>query len=252
MIIDVPKYILIFFRVAAILWLLPIFSMRSISVIFKIGLALLISFLITDFVSYPGGAAADPYALLLAIFREVSIGLSIGFVVRLLFMIVQAAGEIISYQTGFVFARVMDPFTSAQSSVLEQFLYMFGIMIFFSVDAHLIVMRGLYVSFKELPLGAATFASGLFSYFIAATGRIFSLGLKFGAPLVVALLLIELSLGLLSRMIPTMNIFVEGLPVKVFVSLTILSLALGFMAPAMGSMFRGIDSEYLQVLRLLR
>jgi len=252
MIIDVPKYILIFFRVLAILWLLPIFSMRSISVTFKVGLALLISFLITEFVSYPGGLAADPYALVLAIFKEVLIGLSIGFAVRLLFAVIQAAGEIISFQTGFAFARVIDPVSSGQSSVLEQFLYMFGLMIFFCVDAHHIVVRGIFASFKELPLGTATFANGLSNYFITATGRIFSLGLKFGAPLVVALFLIELSLGLLSRMIPTMNIFVEGLPVKVFVSLSLLSLALGFMAPALGSLFRGIDLEYLRVLRLLR
>ena len=252
MIIDVPKYALIFFRVTAILWLLPIFSMRSISVIFKIGIGLLTAFLIVDVVSYPGGLDADPYGLLLAIFREVLIGLAIGFAIRLLFMVVQAAGEIMSYQTGFAFARVIDPFTSTQSSVLEQFLYLFGVMIFFSVDGHHIVMRGLYASFKELPLGTATFTGGLFTYLATATGRIFSLGLKLGAPLVVALLLIELSLGLLSRMIPTMNIFVEGLPVKVFVSLTVLSLALGFMAPALGSMFRGIDSECLRVLRLLR
>jgi flagellar biosynthetic protein FliR len=252
MIIDVPKYILIFFRVLAILWLLPIFSMRSISVIFKVGLSLLISFLITEFVSYSGGTVADPYALVLAIFKEVLIGLSIGFAVRLLFAVVQAAGEIISFQTGFAFARVIDPISSGQSSVLEQFLYMFGLMIFFCVDAHHIVVRGIFASFKELPLGTATFANGLSNYFVTATGRIFSLGLKFGAPLVVALFLIELSLGLLSRMIPTMNIFVEGLPVKVFVSLTVLSLALGFMAPELGRLFRGIDLEYLRVLRLLR
>ncbi len=252
MVIDVPKYILIFFRVLAILWLLPIFSMRSISVIFKVGFSLLIAFLITEFVSYPEGFASEPYALLLAIFREVLIGLSIGFAIRLMFMIVQAAGEIISYQTGFAFARIVDPFSSTQSSVLEQFQYLLGIMIFFSIDAHHIVVRGLYASFKELPLGTATFTSGLFGYFITATGRIFSLGLKFGAPLVVALFLIELSLGLLSRMIPTMNIFVEGLPVKVFVSLSVLSLALGFMAPAIAGMFKGIDNEYMRILRLLR
>jgi flagellar biosynthetic protein FliR len=238
--------------VLAVLWLLPIFSLRSISVIFKVGFALLVAFLITEFVSYPEGFAKEPYALLLAIFREVLIGLSIGFAVRLMFIIVQAAGEIISYQTGFAFARIVDPFSSTQSSVLEQFQYLFGIMIFFSIDAHHIVVRGLYTSFKELPLGTATFTSGLFNYFISATGRIFSLGLKFGAPLVFTLFLIELSLGLLSRMIPTMNIFVEGLPVKVFVSLSVLSLALGFMAPAVADMFRGIDAEYLQILRLLR
>jgi flagellar biosynthetic protein FliR len=190
--------------------------------------------------------------MLLAVLREVLIGLSIGFAIRLLFMCVQAAGEIVSFQTGFAFARVVDPFSSGQASVLEQFLYMLGIMIFFSVDAHHIVVRGLYASFKELPLGAATFSGGLFNYFITATGRIFSLGLKFGAPLVVALFLIELALGLLSRMIPTMNIFVEGLPVKVFVSLSVLSLALGFMAPALTSLFRGIDTEFVRVLRFMR
>jgi len=69
---------------------------------------------------------------------------------------------------------------------------------------------------------------------------------------VVALFLIELALGLLSRMIPTMNIFVEGLPVKVFVSLSVLSLALGFMAPALTSLFRGIDTEFVRVLRFMR
>jgi flagellar biosynthesis protein FliR len=250
-IIDVPRYVLIFFRVLAILWLLPIFSMRSLSVVFKVSLSLLISFLITEAVSYPVEFAGDGYAMLLAILREVLIGLSISFAVRLLFAAIQATGEIIGFQTGFTFARVIDPLSSGQSSVLEEFLYMLGIMIFFTVDAHHIVVRGIYASFRELPLGTATFRGGLFNYFIAASGKIFGLGLKFGAPLVVALFLIELSLGLLSRMIPTMNIFVEGLPAKVFVSLTVLSLALSFMAPALGSLFKGIESEFLRVLRLL-
>jgi len=226
--------------------------MRSVSVLFKVAFAIVTSLLITEFVPYAPGLANDPYAMLLAVLREVLIGLSIGFAIRLLFMAVQAAGEIISFQTGFAFARVVDPFTSGQSAVLEQFQYMLGIMIFFSVDAHHIVVRGIYTSFKELPLGAATFGGGLFNYFIGATGRIFSLGLKFGAPLVVALFLIELALGLLSRMIPSMNIFVEGLPVKVFVSLSVLSLALGFMAPALTSLFMGIDTEFLRVVRFLR
>lgn len=252
MIIDVPKYILIFFRVLAILWLLPVFSVRSLSVIFKISLALLMSFLITGAVPYPVEVASDGYVMLLAIFREVLIGLSISFAVRLLFAVIQATGEMVGFQTGFGFARMVDPVSSGQSSVLEQFLYMFAIMIFFSVDAHYIVVRGIYASFKELPLGTAAVTSGLLDYFVSASGRIFGLGLKFGAPLIVALFLIELSLGLLSRMIPSMNIFVEGLPVKIIVSLTILSLALSFMAPALASLFRGIDSEFVRVLRLLK
>ncbi len=252
MIVDVPKYILIFFRVLAILWLLPVFSMRSLSVLFKISLALLMSFLITGAVSYPAEVAADGLAMLLAIFREVLIGLSISFAIRLLFAVIQATGEIVGFQTGFGFARMVDPVSSGQSSILEEFLYMLAIMIFFAIDAHHIVLRGIYASFKELPLGTATMTSGLLNYFVAASGRIFGLGLKFGAPLIVALFLIELALGLLSRMIPSMNIFVEGLPVKIFVSLTVLSLALSFMAPALADLFKGIEPEFIRVLRLLR
>ena len=133
----------------------------------------------------------------------------------------------------------MDPVSAGQSSILEEFLYMLSLMIFFAVDAHHIVIRGIYASFKELPLGTATVNGNLFTYFTTASGKIFGLGIKFGAPLIVALFLIELSLGLLSRMMPNMNIFVEGLPVKIFVSLTILSLALGFMAPALAHIVQG-------------
>ncbi|MBP1732645.1 MAG: flagellar biosynthesispathway, component FliR [Deltaproteobacteria bacterium] len=128
MIIDVPKYLLIFFRVLSILWLLPIFSMRSVSVLFKVAFAIVTSLLITEVVPYAETLANDPYGMLLAVLREVLIGLSIGFAIRLLFMCVQAAGEIVSFQTGFAFARVVDPFSSGQASVLEQFLYMLGIM----------------------------------------------------------------------------------------------------------------------------
>lgn len=252
MITDVPKFILIFFRVLAILWLLPVFSVRSLSIVFKVTFSLLVSFLLAGVVSYPAEIASDGYVVLLAILREVLIGLSIGFAVRLLFAIIQATGEIVGFQTGFGFARMVDPISSGQSSILEEFLYMLSLMIFFAVDAHHIVVRGIYASFKELPLGSAAVTSGLFNYFTTASGRIFSLGLKFGAPLVVALFLIELSLGLLSRMIPTMNIFVEGLPVKIFVSLTILSLMLSFLAPALGTLFKGIDTEFLKVLRAMR
>jgi flagellar biosynthetic protein FliR len=252
MIIDVPKYVLIFFRVLAILWLLPVFNARGLSIVFKVSFSLLMAFLITGVVSYPVEFAGDGYAMLLAIFREILIGLSISFAVRLLFAVIQATGEIVGFQTGFGFARMVDPLSAGQASILEEFLYMLSLMIFFSVDAHYIVIRGICASFKELPLGTATVNNGLLNYFATASGKIFGLGLKFGAPLVVALFLIELSLGLLSRMIPSMNIFVEGLPVKIFVSLTILSLALSFMAPALGTLFRGIDGEFVKVLRILR
>ena len=124
MIVEVSKYVLIFFRILAMLWLLPIFSMRSVSVMFKVSFSLAISFLIVEVVSYPVDFAGNGYALLLAVVTEILIGLAISFAMRLLFAVIQATGEIIGFQTGFAFARVIDPVSSGQTSVLEQFLYM--------------------------------------------------------------------------------------------------------------------------------
>ena len=94
-------------------------------------------------------------------------------------------------------------------------------------------------------------SKGLIEYIISSTSSIFSLGLKIGAPVVVALFLVELSLGLLSRMMPQMNIFVEGLPVKIFVGFSILSLSLSFIVPVLIDLFSGIQGEFARVLRLM-
>ena len=118
---DGQKFILVFFRVASILWLLPLFSSMAISVTYKAGLSLIISFLLFDLVSVNQALVADPYYMALLIVKEVFIGLTISLFVRILFAMVYAAGDISALQTGFAFARFMDPISMTQVSVLESF-----------------------------------------------------------------------------------------------------------------------------------
>ena len=106
--VETQKFILVFIRVLSMIWLLPLFQSRSISVGYKAGLSLTIAFLIFQPVSMPD-LKGDGYRILVAVGQEILVGLSVGFFVRVLFSMVSAAGELISMQSGLSFARTMDP-----------------------------------------------------------------------------------------------------------------------------------------------
>ncbi len=245
------KFILIFFRVASILWLLPIFSARSISVPFKASVSILIAFLMLDLVSMPDITFNDPYYMMLLVLKEIFIGVTIGFTVRLLFTTVQVAGEMIALQAGFGFARFMDPYTNNQVSELTQILNILTLMVFFAIDAHHTILKGLFASFRDLPLAGASLKGPLVDYLITITGKVFSVGFKIGAPLIITLFLVELSLGILSRMIPQINVFVEGMPFKILITIGLLSFSLSILVPAIAGLFKGIDGEFLKTIRLM-
>jgi flagellar biosynthesis protein FliR len=248
--LEAQKFILIFFRVLSVLWLLPLFQTRSLSMAYKAGLSLLIAFLLLGPISIPD-FQNDPYLLLLGIAKEVLIGLSIGFVVRVVFAMVSAAGEIISFQAGLSFARTMDPTQAMQVTVLDQFKGLLATMIFLGIDGHHIMLRSLSASLGQIPPGAAVIRPGLFQYLINSTGGIFAAGLKICAPVVVTLFLVELALGLIARMIPQVNVFIEGASLKILIALGMLAVSLNLIVPVIGVLFRNTDGEILKIMRLL-
>jgi flagellar biosynthesis protein FliR len=249
--ISSQKFILIFFRVASILWLIPLFSTRSVSISFKAVLSLSISFLLYDLVSVNNTFGSDPYYMLLLVLKEIFVGLTISLFVRILFSIVYASGEVSALQTGFGFARFMDPVSMTQVSVLEQFLNILTVIIFFAIDAHHIVIKGIFLSFKELPPGSIMLNNSLLHHISNLIGRIFSIGLRIGAPLIVTLFIVDLALGLLSRMIPQINIFVEAMPIKILITFAILSFSLGIMTTSIANIFRAMDMDILKIMRLM-
>ena len=250
---EAQKFMLVFFRIASLLWVIPILRSYFVSSIFKIGLSLLVTFLL--FQSVPVNVASDmfenPYSFLVVTLREVFIGLTIGFIARITFMAISAAGEIMSLQAGFSFARFMDPFTMTQTSILEQVKSLLAVMIFFAVDAHHILFRALSASFTELPPGTAALREPLLHYVVGATARLFPLGFQIGAPVIVTLFLVELAFGMLSRMIPQINIFIEGVPIKILLATIMLSVSLGFVVPVISNLFRNMESDFIRALRLM-
>jgi len=248
---DIQIFLLIFSRVVSVLWLLPIFSSKAVSVPFKAGVSLLIAYLLFDSIGVNRSFSSDPYFLFLFVMKEVFIGLAIGFLVRILFTAVNVAGEIISIQSGFSFARFMDPLSMTQVTVIEQIKNLLAMMLFLAMDAHHILIRAIVASFRDVPIGSITIQQSFFQYFINASSRIFVTGFKIGAPIIVTLMFVEIALGILSRMIPQINIFIEGVPLKILVTVIMFSFSLGVIVPVIVNMFRGMDGEILRLFRLM-
>lgn len=248
--LETQKFVFVFVRVLAMIWLLPLFESRVIASGYKMGLSLIIAFLLFQTVADPP-VAGDSGLLLLGVAKEVLIGISMGFFVRVLFAMVTAAGELVSLQCGLSFARVMDPAMLSNVTVLEQFKSLLAVMIFFGIDGHHVLLRGISVSLKEIPLGAVVVRPALFQFMVSSTAKLFAASLKICAPVVVTLFLVDLALGMLARMIPQVNVFVEGASMKILITIGLLAVSLNLIVPVIAGLFKGMDTDILKILRCL-
>ena len=170
---------------AAVLFMIPLFASRSVSALFKGGLSLMIAYLLYDLVKAPATVQQDSFLLFVLCAKEVFIGATIGFVVRLVFVSASMSGEIISLQAGLGFARFMDPYSQQQVSLLEQIKNLIALLVFFVIDAHHMLIKGIAYSLQELPIGAMSLNSSLAGFLVKATGEHLRVGLQDRPPIIV-------------------------------------------------------------------
>ena len=248
-----PAFLLIFCRITAFFVTAPIFSSRNIPVLFKIGLSAFVTLLTTSVIELTPLVVDGQF--ILAIARETLIGLLLGFIAYLFFTVVQIAGSFTDMQIGFSMANIINPMTGTQSPVLGNMYYMIGMLLFLSANGHHMFMRGILDSYRWLPLGNETFArlqeGNLTEFLIRSLSEAFGLALQLSAPLVVALFLVDVGLGILARVAPQFNIFVIGIPIKIIVGLLLLSLFVAGFPTLFRELFAIMLREMENLLRLL-
>lgn len=221
-------------RIAAALFLTPMLHAAAVPLTVRILLVLGLACVI----ALPfGGAAvvppADVGALLQAVVREAAVGATLGLGVLVAFAGFALAGRLIDVQVGFGFPQVLDPATRMQVPVLSAILTLVAALVFFLADGHHALLRGLAFSLQRFPLGQGWPAAGAALPLMREVTALFTLGFALAAPVVLALLLVEFALGVVSRNLPQMNMLVMGIPVKILAGLLALSVwAAGFGAPA--------------------
>ena len=146
-------------------------------------------------------------------------GVVMGFVVLLLFVGIQFAGQLAGLQMGFGIVNVIDPQSSNHVSIMGQFLNVLAILLLLSLNGHHTILTGLVTSFETIPLGGVELKVGLMYKMITLTTQVFVIAIQISAPIMTALFLVTVALGVLARTVPQMNVFMVGFPVQITVGL---------------------------------
>jgi len=216
-------FLLILLRVSALLVIAPIFGHRFFLARAKVGLAFMVSLILHPLIVVQGLQIPEglfPYAL--AMMREIGMGVAMGFVVLLLFIGIQFAGQLAGLQMGFGIVNVIDPQSNEQVSIIGQFLNILAVLIVLATNGHHLILRGLAASFEAVPLSGVKMKGEIGQKLIELSADIFVLAVQISAPVMISLFLISVALGILARTVPQMNVFIVGFPVQLAVGMAVL------------------------------
>jgi len=224
-------------RILGLLAASPLFGNSSVPASVKISLGVLLAMVVAPAVPMLPGS--DPLSLagLLILVQEMLIGLAMGFSIRIVFAAVEMAGEISSLTMGLGFATFFDPNTQGRSSAISQFLALVATMAFLAVNAHLVLLSVLVESFYTLPVSASPVYGGGFKQLADWGGKIFSTGVQLSLPIVAALLITNVALGILTRAAPQLNLFGIGFPITLGVGLLVIAMTLPYLATPVQNLF---------------
>lgn len=209
-------------RIGGLMLFAPFLSSGSMPVQVKAGLTVALTALL-----YPVyGAArlgADALGWVQVFTGEVVVGLLLGLTLQFILEAAQMAGQILGVQAGFSLVTLFDPQTQADTPVIATFNQLVALLIFLQFNVHHWLLRGLAASFAYLPPGSVVLNLGVTTSLLRAAGAIWLVGLQIAAPVVVATMLIDVTLGFLAKASPQIPILFLGLSIKTVVALTILS-----------------------------
>lgn len=231
-------------RVLGVMATAPIFSHNTIPNRIKLGIGIVFTMIIMPTLPPLPQFEIFSFQGLLILVQQLVIGLAIGFSMRLVFAAVDLAGQLIGMSMGLGFATFFDPQSQGQSTAVNQFLILLAMLIFLSLDGHLMIVTAMANSFITMPIAIG--GSGINPMKIALWGEtIFSAGLLLALPVVAALLITNMALGILTRTAPQLNLFGIGFPITLSIGFLVLALALpGMLKPIEKFIEQGISNMH--------
>jgi flagellar biosynthetic protein FliR len=245
---------LVFLRIASALVVMPFFGYRGLPLTVKAGFSAFLAYLLLPGIALPAALqqpSAGLFTFAAVALPEIVAGLLIGLVTGFIFYGVELAGQFLGLQMGFGIVSVIDPQTEEQISIIAQLQYLFAILIFITFNGHHFLISGLAQTFHTIPLGGARFPTGLAELTIRLSGDLFVAAVKIAAPVMAALFLSEVALGIVARTVPQMNIFIVGFPLKIGVGLLGLALTFPMLSYVLQKIWQTFETQWAQFITLL-
>lgn len=225
--LNIWAFFLVFSRIGAAMSVLPGFSASYITMRARLGTAAVISFVLMPLlVSVLPVMPGDVPTVVLLLATEAVVGLFFGMISRIMLSALQSAGSFIAMFSSLSNALVNDPIAEQQSSILAGFLATMGIMVIFTTDTHHMMIRAVAESYTVFEPGAKLPYGDMADYVGHRVSDSFSLGLQIAAPVGLTGLIYYIGLGILGRLMPTLQVFFFGLPVQITLQIVVLALTL--------------------------
>lgn len=226
---GVFAFILTFVRIGTAITIMPgvgdSLTPQTVRLYIALGLSLVLAPLVAPMLPspVPGGMA-----LVILIVMEFVIGLFIGTVARVFMMALDTAGMIISMQSGLGNAQLLNPAFATQGSLVGAFLSITGVLVFMATNMHYMLFFGLLESYRQFPVGTIPQSGNMAELMAQAVSASFMIGVQIAAPFIVVGMLIYIGMGILSRLMPQIQVFILAVPVQILISL----LAMAMVASA--------------------
>jgi flagellar biosynthetic protein FliR len=250
---ELKAFYLILIRIGIIFQMLPFFNAKVVPVMVKAGLSVVMAIILfpminTSMVQFPHTS----FGLMQLILSEFIIGIILGLMVMIFFEGVRMMGQMVGFQTGFAIANIIDPQSGSQMSILANMAYLVAMMFFLLLNGHYILLNALRESFEVIPVGSLRLNGEMFGKMISVYGDMFVIAVKIGAPAIAALLFTNLAFGLITKLIPQMNIMIVAFPVQIVIGLIFFGVSLNVLLDFTGKYLKDLGPLLINTMQWLR
>ena len=222
------------FRIAAFVGAAPVLGARTVPARVKVAVAVVLTLVLYPLL--PPVPALDPLsgAAVLVVAHQVLVGAAMGLVLQMVFNIFVLGGQVIAYQMGLGFASMVDPASGTQVPVVSQFYVLMATLVFFALGGHLALVQWLLDSFRDLPVGAGGLGGDGLWALVLWGGGLYAGAVRVALPAIGAILVLNLTFGVVTRAAPQFNVFSIGFPVTLLMGFVVMLATLGVVLPKVG------------------
>ncbi|MCL2122683.1 MAG: flagellar biosynthetic protein FliR [Desulfovibrionaceae bacterium] len=237
-------------RISIVLFLMPVFNTNALPMQVKASVSLVLTLALWPHIAFADTSMpSHPLSLGLMLLGELVLGFIMGMAVQFLFVAIQSGGELLGFQMGFTMVNVADPLSGIQNGAAAYFLWMVSILTFLAFDGHLLMLKALADSFRLVPAGGLLLGDILVRQVFDLSTQLFVIAIKVAAPVMVALFLTEIALGLMNRAAPQMHVMLIGFPLKIAAGFFFLGLLLVILSSQIEQFVIDMNPMFLNLLK---
>ena len=242
----------VFLRLTSFFVVSNIFYPKGTPNVFKIVLAMIISYFITNIIDSSIVLEINSnYSLVMSIINEIMVGCILGFIVSMLFNFIKMAGSFMDMQLGLSMLNMFDPNTNTQNTLLGTLSYYVAAVLFFIANGHHMLIKCLAVSFDIVGVGQSIIFSDTFYVMLQSFVKLFIIGVRIALPIIIIAVITDLTMALVARTVPTINVMILGMPIRIVVGLITFSVFLPIFAKIFNASLDMIPGMFESILKSL-